>query len=61
MFTIYSIGCLDNEEEVTIADVLKEEGGYSTFMVGKWHDGHNPDRDCLPGNGKQGFDFFYGF
>ena len=24
------------------------------------HLGHNPDRNCLPGNGNQGFDFFYG-
>lgn len=29
-------------------------------MVGKWHLGSNLAEDCLPGDGKQGFDFFFG-
>jgi arylsulfatase A len=53
-----SVYCLD-EEEVTLADSLKDNS-YSTAMIGKWHLGHNPAHNCLPGNGKQGFDFFYG-
>jgi hypothetical protein len=54
-----SVYCLP-EKEVTIGDALKAEGRYSSAMVGKWHLGHNPEYNCLPGRGKQGFDFFYG-
>ena len=54
-----SVNCLP-EEEVTIGDALKAGANYSTAMIGKWHLGHNPEKNCLPGNGKQGFDFFYG-
>lgn len=52
-----SEGCLP-DSEVTIAEALKPE--YSTMLVGKWHLGHNPNRNCLPGDGNQGFDFYYG-
>ena len=54
-----SVYCLP-EEEVTIGDALVGHGTYSSAMIGKWHLGHNPSHNCLPGNGKQGFDFFYG-
>lgn len=54
-----SVNCL-SENEVTLADALSDSGSYSTAMVGKWHIGHNPELNCLPGNKKQGFDFFYG-
>ena len=43
------------QEEVTIAEVLKDQG-YSTGAVGKWHLGHIPK--YLPIN--QGFDSYYG-
>ena len=52
-----SEGCLP-ESEVTIGDALKES--YATAMIGKWHLGHNKDEPCLPGNGNQGFDAFFG-
>ncbi len=42
-------------EEVTIAEVLKEQG-YATMAVGKWHLGHLPE--FLPT--KQGFDSYFG-
>ena len=42
-------------EEVTIAEVLKDQG-YATGAVGKWHLGHLPK--YLPIN--QGFDSYYG-
>ena len=42
-------------EEVTIAEVLKEQG-YATAAVGKWHLGHLPE--FLPQ--QQGFDTYYG-
>ena len=54
-----SVYCLP-ENEITIGDALKQKGTYSSAMVGKWHLGHNPEHNCLPGRGKQGFDFFYG-
>ncbi len=44
-----------NPEEVTIADVLKNQG-YNTAIVGKWHLGDQPE--VLPT--RQGFDYFYG-
>ena len=44
-----------NPKEVTIADVLKEQG-YATALIGKWHLGDQPD--FLPT--RQGFDEFYG-
>ena len=43
------------ENEVTIAEMLKENG-YETGMVGKWHLGHLPE--FLPTN--QGFDSYFG-
>ncbi|MCF8346618.1 MAG: sulfatase [Bacteroidales bacterium] len=42
-------------EEITIAEILKENG-YATMCIGKWHLGHAPD--YLPTN--QGFDHFFG-
>ena len=42
-------------EEITIAEVLKDEG-YSTAAIGKWHLGHLPK--YLPK--AQGFDSYYG-
>ncbi|MFT7034819.1 MAG: arylsulfatase A [Cyclobacteriaceae bacterium] len=44
-----------NPEEVTIAEVLKEED-YATACIGKWHLG---ERDAFAPN-RQGFDYFYG-
>lgn len=44
-----------NPEEVTIADILKEEG-YATAIIGKWHLGDQPE--FLPLN--YGFDYYYG-
>ncbi|MDF1752651.1 MAG: sulfatase [Verrucomicrobiales bacterium] len=44
-----------NPEEVTIAEVLKDEG-YATAMVGKWHLGDQPE--FMPT--QQGFDYFFG-
>lgn len=43
------------EEEVTIAEVLKQKG-YATAAIGKWHLGHLPQ--FLPTN--QGFDSYFG-
>ncbi|NQZ77769.1 MAG: sulfatase-like hydrolase/transferase, partial [Ekhidna sp.] len=43
------------QEEVTIAEVLKEKG-YETGIVGKWHLGHH--RQFLPL--QQGFDSYFG-
>ncbi|MEE2723197.1 MAG: sulfatase [Bacteroidota bacterium] len=43
------------QEEVTIAEVLKDQG-YSTGAVGKWHLGHLPKFLPL----QQGFDSYYG-
>ena len=45
-----------NAEEITIADILKEQG-YTTACLGKWHLGHQ--KSLLPVN--NGFDYFYGF
>ncbi|MFO7821926.1 MAG: sulfatase [Lentisphaeria bacterium] len=44
-----------NADEITIADVLKEQG-YRTKLVGKWHCGDQPE--FLPTN--HGFDEYYG-
>ena len=44
-----------NPDEVTVAEVLKEEG-YATMCIGKWHLGDAPE--FLPT--KQGFDAFFG-
>ena len=42
-------------DEVTIAEMLKEEG-YATAAIGKWHLGHH--EKFLPT--RQGFDYYYG-
>ena len=42
-------------DEVTIADMLKQEG-YATACIGKWHLG----QDDIFSPNRQGFDFFYG-
>jgi len=44
-----------NPEQVTIADLLKEQG-YATCCIGKWHLGDQPQ--FLPT--KQGFDYYFG-
>ena len=44
-----------NPEEVTIAEVLKEQN-YSTMCIGKWHLGDHPD--FMPTN--HGFDHYFG-
>jgi arylsulfatase A-like enzyme len=44
-----------NPEEITLAEQLKTKN-YTTFMIGKWHLGTEPE--FLPR--KQGFDFYYG-
>ena len=44
-----------NPDEVTIADVLKQQG-YATAIIGKWHLGDQPE--FLPT--RQGFDWFFG-
>lgn len=44
-----------NPEEITIAELLKEEG-YATGLIGKWHLGHR--KPFLPTN--QGFDYYFG-
>lgn len=43
------------EEEVTLADILRE-AGYATALIGKWHQGHA--HPYLPAD--NGFDYFYG-
>ena len=44
-----------NPDEVTIAEVLKEQN-YSTMCIGKWHLGDHPD--FMPTS--QGFDHYFG-
>lgn len=44
-----------NPNEITIADMLKEQG-YATACIGKWHLGDQPE--FLPNN--QGFDYYFG-
>ncbi|MFV0444755.1 MAG: sulfatase [Planctomycetaceae bacterium] len=44
-----------NPDEVTIAEVLKTQG-YATTIIGKWHQGDQPD--FLPT--RQGFDSYFG-
>jgi arylsulfatase A-like enzyme len=62
-FRVYypsSSGCTD-PSEVTVAHAL-QAAGYATALVGKWHLGHRLDADvgCLPGDGRRGFDYFFG-
>ncbi|PIK57516.1 putative steryl-sulfatase [Apostichopus japonicus] len=47
--------------ETTIAEMLKNEAGYATGLIGKWHLGINCESEdaCSDPNG-QGFDYFYG-
>lgn len=44
-------------DETTIAEVLRDQGGYETALIGKWHLGHG-DKRFLPNF--HGFDFFRG-
>jgi hypothetical protein len=45
-------------DETTIAEVLRDEGGYTSYMLGKWHLGHHSPLH-LPT--ARGFDSFLGF
>jgi arylsulfatase A len=66
-----SSGCTSTDE-VTIAAALRQEtqaahsssssspSPYRTGLIGKWHMGHNPYKECLPGEGRRGFDSFLG-
>lgn len=47
-----------NVEETLFPEVLKEYGGYKTYMVGKWNMG-NSDARYLPTH--RGFDEFFGY
>lgn len=44
-------------KEVTLADRLRDEAGYSTAMIGKWHLGGTAHFNPI----RRGFDEFYGF
>ncbi|MDF1823331.1 MAG: sulfatase-like hydrolase/transferase [Verrucomicrobiales bacterium] len=44
-------------KEVTLADLLRDEAGYSTAMIGKWHLGGTAHFNPI----RRGFDEFYGF
>ena len=47
--------------EVTVAASLRGSGLYgAAALVGKWHLGHRVDLGCLPGDGRRGFDDFFG-
>jgi hypothetical protein len=56
VFMPNSAGCLP-ENETTVATYLGN-AGYYTALVGKWHIGHNPKRNCMPT--RKGFSYFYG-
>lgn len=45
-----------NKQSLTIAEVLKQ-GGYRSYLCGKWHVGNDPDKWPL----QRGFDKFFGF
>jgi len=49
-------GRVMNLDEITMAEVLKEEG-YKTALIGKWHLGARDTHTPLD----QGFDYFFGF
>ena len=44
-------------QEMTIGEVLRDQAGYHTAIIGKWHLGHG-DADFLPVN--HGFEYFRG-
>lgn len=44
-------------KEVTLADLLRDQAGYSTAMIGKWHLGGTAHFNPI----RRGFDEFYGF
>ncbi|MEM9015409.1 MAG: sulfatase-like hydrolase/transferase, partial [Verrucomicrobiota bacterium] len=44
-------------KEETLADLLRDEAGYSTAMIGKWHLGGSAHYNPI----RRGFDEFYGF
>ena len=44
--------------ETTLPQLLRDEGGYDTFMAGKWHLGVGPGGKFLPAN--RGFNHYVG-
>ena len=47
------------DEEITLAEVLKEQG-YATALIGKWHLNSDLASEDEPQPTDQGFDYFYG-
>ncbi len=45
------------ETETTLAEILKDEAGYTTALIGKWHLGGNAHFHPI----RRGFDTFFGF
>lgn len=45
------------KDEKTLADLLKDQGGYTTALIGKWHLGGTADFHPI----RRGFDTFFGF
>ena len=52
-------GVFLKDEEITLAEVLKDEG-YATALVGKWHLNSDLGSADEPQPTDQGFDYFYG-
>lgn len=54
-----SSGVYLKDEEITLAEVLKEQG-YATALIGKWHLNSDLGSEDEPQPTDQGFDYFYG-
>ena len=54
-----SSGVYLKDEEITLAEVLKEQG-YATALIGKWHLNSDLGSEHEPQPTDQGFDYFYG-